>query len=119
MSNSFPSPGQILAPTPTSAPAVAGSGNSGFLGNDGFLSKFGETALDVAGLFGRAEIEKARLEAQAAADRRNPSIEASQRRAGIFQVPQVVTDNKTPLLIMGGIALVGVAVAVTIAANQK
>lgn len=117
MSNTFSSPGQILAPTPNTGPAVAGSGNSGLLGSDGFLSKLGETAIDIAGLLGRTEIEKARIEAQGNADRRNPSIEASQRAAGFLPPTQFVADNKTPLLIMGGVAMV--AVALTIAVIRK
>lgn len=99
---------------PYTAPAGQSSGG-GFLGADGFLSKAGEVATDLFGLYGSYEVEKAKIDA--AKDRKDPVIEASQARAGMF--PQFVVDNRVPLYIVGGIAAVGVLAAITISATRK
>ncbi|PXA04824.1 hypothetical protein DDZ13_06575 [Coraliomargarita sinensis] len=89
--------------------------SGGFLGDDGFLSKAGETALDIVGLYGQYDLEKRKIET--AGSNKNPEIAASQARAGV--VPQFIVDNRVPLYIVGGIAAVGVIAAITITASRR
>jgi hypothetical protein len=87
---------------------------SGFLGADGFMSKVGETALDLFGLYGDYEIQKAQIEA--ATNDSNPEITASQEQAG-------VVETQFPLkeLAVGGAIVAGVSILVigVIVAVQK
>lgn len=94
-------------------PSTTGSG-SNFLGNDGLLSKAGETALDLLGLYGQSEIDRRRL--RTVQNEKDPEISASQNRAGI--VPQFVIDNRMPFYIIGGVAAVGILAAVYIASRK-
>lgn len=85
------------------------------MGEDGFLSKLGETALDLVGLYGEYDLQKTRIE-NAGGDRQDPSVAASQARAG---VGGFVVDNRVPIYVVGGIVVVGVIAAITIAALRK
>lgn len=112
--NSFTEPYPILsqdAATPTTGQSTGG----GMLGNDGFLSKAGETFIDLVGLYGEYDIKKRSLKIDES--QKNPEIQASQARARIL--PQVIVDNRVPIYIVGGIAVVGILAAITIAASRK
>lgn len=94
---------------PTRGQPASHEPSGGLLGDDGFLSKAGETFIDLLGLYGQNEIEKSRLKTQT--NQRNPEIEASQSRAGV--VPQFIVDNRTPYIV-GGAIVAGVALAIFI-----
>lgn len=96
-------------------PPAGKTSGGGFLGADGFLSKLGETAVDIFGLYGSYEVQKAQI--GAAKDRGDPVLTDSQARAGFF--PGIVQDYSVPIYIVGGIAVVGVIAAITIAATRK
>jgi len=120
--NPLTQPYPILSAEISGTPASNGIktqeiGGSGFqiLGPDGFLSKAGETALELIGLYGQYDLEKTRI--KTGGSQKNPEIEASQARAGIL--PQVIVDNRVPIYIVGGIAVVGVLAAITIAATRR
>lgn len=105
---------QFLAPY--AIPAGTTSNGGGFLGSDGFLSKAAETAVDLFGLYGSVELQKAQIE-NAGSDRGDPVIVASQTRAGFL--PSMVQDFSVPVYVIGGLAAVGILAAITIAATRK
>ena len=109
-------PVQILRdPNAPFQPPEGQTPNGGFLGEDGFLSKAGEVATDLFGLFSTFEIEKAKIES-AGAERQDPNLVESQRRAGV--IPQFIQENRTPFYILGGLAAVSIVAAVVIAKNK-
>jgi hypothetical protein len=111
-----PSTGQLITTrdpanqftSPYTIPSGSTNGNGGFLGNDGFLSKAGETALDLFGIYGNYEIEKAKIE-NAGSGRQDPQITDSQARAGFFPV-----SSEFPLkeFAIGGAIVAGVSVLI-------
>lgn len=105
------------APPSATSPATASSG--GILGSDGFLSKAGETFIDLVGLYGEYDLRKTELE-NTGNDRRNPEQEASERRAGMIpQTVRFVSDNRVPIYVVGGIAAVGIIAAIVINQRKK
>jgi len=108
---------RIFAPSPVANPP-ARSNSGGMLGDDGFLTKAGETAIDLLGLFGREAI---RSEFEVGnSDNRDPAQEQSEQRAGILpETVRFVLDNRVPIYVVGGIAAVGVIAAIVIASNKK
>lgn len=102
--------GEISTSNPANqftAPYVppAGQTSGAFLGADGFLSKVGETAVDLFGLYGNYEIQKAQI--SASKDRKDPVIVASQQRAGI--IPESFPAKE---LFVGGAIVAGVSILV-------
>jgi hypothetical protein len=98
--------------SPPYVPSDAAISGSGFLGADGFMSKVGETALDLFGLYGDYEIQKAQIEA--ATNDSNPEITASQEQAGVVETQFPLKEVAVGGAIVAGVSIlvIGVIVAV-------